>query len=303
MRLVTIVLAGWLIAFSSAGYALDLYVAVDGNDAWTGQTPSAVKDSDDGPFATLERARDAIRQICAQQGLPADGVTVHLRGGVYHRDKAFELSLADTGTQACPIVYRAYKDEEVTISGGLPITDFTPVSDKAILDRLDPSGHGKVLQANLKSQGFTDFGKLLPRGFGRGGKPAGFELFFQDKPMTMARWPNEGYVRIAEVPDGPQGGKFVYEGDRPERWKQADDVWLHGFWTHNWADSYESVKSIDTENKVIATNPPHGTYGYKAKARYYALNLLEEIDRPGEWYLDRAKGVLYFWPPASVDDC
>jgi len=41
MRLVTLVLVGWLIAFSSAGYALDLYVAVDGNDAWTGRAPAA----------------------------------------------------------------------------------------------------------------------------------------------------------------------------------------------------------------------------------------------------------------------
>lgn len=302
MRPTCLVLFMCVVAISPVVQALDLYVAMDGNDAWSGRAPVVTADSVDGPFATLERARDEILQIRARQGLPAEGVTVHLREGVYHRDKVFELSLADTGTQACPIVYRAYKDEEVIISGGLPITDFTPVSDKAILDRLDPSGHGKVLQSNLKSQGFTDFGRLLPRGFGRGGKPAGFELFYQDKPMTMARWPNEGYVRIAEVPDGPQGGKFVYQGDRPERWKHADDVWLHGFWTHNWADSYESVREIDTESKVIATNPPHGTYGYKANARYYALNLLEEIDRPGEWYLDRATGILYFWPPASIDN-
>ena len=58
MRLITVVLAGWLITFSSAGYALDLYVVVDGNDAWTGQTPLAAKDSDDGLFATLDTDED-----------------------------------------------------------------------------------------------------------------------------------------------------------------------------------------------------------------------------------------------------
>ena len=28
------------------------------------------------------------------------------------------------------------------------------------------------------------------------------------------------------------------------------------------------------------------------------MNLLEELDQPGEFYIDRAKGLLYFWPPS-----
>jgi len=32
---------------------------------------------------------------------------------------------------------------------------------------------------------------------------------------------------------------------------------------------------------------------------YCAFNLLEEIDQPGEWYLGRGTGVLYFYPPSD----
>jgi hypothetical protein len=60
-----------------------LYVAVDGNDAWSGRLAKTKSDKSDGPFASLDRARDEIRKLRASQGLPSDGVTVVVRGGTY----------------------------------------------------------------------------------------------------------------------------------------------------------------------------------------------------------------------------
>ena len=60
------------------------------------------------------------------------------------------------------------------------------------------------------------------------------------------------------------------------------------------------MKSIDTARREIITYPPQGVYGYAKGKRYYAFNILEELDEPGEWYLDRNSGVLYFWPPAPL---
>ncbi len=281
--------------------ALDLYISPHGNDTWSGRLAEANADRTDGPFATLERARDEIRRVrTAAQDL-TEPVTVHLRAGVYVRDNAFELTAQDRGMPRAPITYRAHKQERVRLTGGRRITDFAPLMDEAILERLDPAARANVLQADLRAAGIDDFGNLTPRGFGRAVQPAALELFFDDKPMTLARWPNEGWVRIADVPDGKDGGKFTYGGDRPERWRHADDVWLHGFWTWDWADSFEHVARIDTDRNEIATDPPHGVYGYKQGARYYALNLLEELDQPGEWYLDRTTGKLYFWPPSPID--
>ncbi|MBI4580169.1 MAG: right-handed parallel beta-helix repeat-containing protein, partial [Planctomycetes bacterium] len=153
-----------------------------------------------------------------------------------------------------------------------------------------------------KAQGITDFGRLTPRGFGRAITPAAMELFFNGQPMRLARWPNDGWAKLAAVPgDKADGGQFNFDGDRPARWTKADDLWVHGFWTWDWADSYVKVKSIDLEARLITSEPPHGVYGYKAGARYYALNLLEELDQPGEYVIERASGTLYFWPPAGID--
>ncbi len=278
-----------------------LYVATNGSDQWSGRLGAPKADASDGPFATLARARDEIRKLKQAGPLPDGGVTVYVRGGVYALTRTLELGKQDGGTAETPIVYRGHADEGVRVIGGRALSGFKPVTNKDALDRLEPSARGKVLQVDLKALGITDYGKLTRRGFGQPGHPAAMELFFQDRPMTLARYPNEGWLKIKSAPAGKDGGKFTYEGDRPKRWSKADDIWVHGYWTQDWADSYEKVKSIDTKTRTIETAAPHGVYGYTPGKRFYAHNLLEELDAPGEWYVDRKTGVLYFWPPAPIE--
>jgi len=254
----------------------------------------------DKPFASLEKARNAVRDLKQKGGLPAGGVAVLVRGGTYSLSKSFRLNQLDSGSEIAPIVYRSYKNEEVHLIGGRQLSGFAPVTNPAILKRLDASARGKVVQIDLKASGITDFGNLAVRGFGKPQNPSGLQLYFNGRPMTLARWPNSGWAKIAATPAGPNGGRFQYDGDRPARWSNDDEIWLHGYWTWDWADSYTKVTSIDPRSRQIVTQSPHGVYGYKAGARYYALNILEELDAPGEWYLDRKSGILYFWPPESL---
>jgi hypothetical protein len=253
------------------------------------------------PFASLPQARDAIRALRKAGQLSPGTTTVWIRGGTYPIEKTFELAAEDAGTETSPIVYRAWPNEEVRLTGGREVTLWKPVTNEAVLRRLAPDARGNVLQADLKAQGITDFGQIRPRGFGRPVYPAGLELFFQDRPMQLARYPNTGWLLVAGTPAGKQGGKFTYQGNRPKRWAGSDDIWVHGYWTFDWADSYERIDSIDTERRQITTRPPHGAYGYEKGKRYYVLNVLEELDQPEEWYLDRPAGILYFWPPAPID--
>ena len=281
-----------LLCLSLCAAHAEFYVSTTGSDSYPGTRAR--------PFATLDRARDAIRAIKKIGALPAGGVTVWVRGGVYPIASTFALTAEDSGAKDSPVIYRACDGEQVQLIGGIEITGFKPVRDSGTIERFDPAARGRVLQADLKAQGITDYGQMRPRGFGRPVDPAGLELFFNGIPMTLAGWPNNGWTQIAAVPADPNGGRFNYDGDRPSRWAKADDIWLHGYWTWPWADSYEKVQSIDTKNKEIATCPPHGVYGYKAQRRYRALNVLEELDAPGEWYLDRKTGILYFWPPKPI---
>lgn len=269
----------------------EFYVSPQGKDSNFGD--------ENAPFATLERARDAIRDLKQTGNITKEGVVVWVRGGVYPRDHTFELTDKDSASPDMPIVYRAYKDETPRIIGGKTISGFTPVADPAVLARLTPEAQKNVLQADLKAQGITVFGKMTRRAQGPSYFPTPLELFFQGKPMQIARWPNAGeWTTIAAVPAGPNGGKFTYDSDRPLKWKTSTDIWVHGYWTWDWADSYENILTIDPQKREIATVPPHGAYGYTAGKRFYFLNVLEELDSPGEYFLDRNSGILYFWPPA-----
>ena len=93
---------------------------------------------------------------------------------------------------------------------------------------------------------------------------------------------------------------FTYSGDRPRRWKDTSDLWVHGYWSWDWANSYERVASIDLDHRLVKTAPPYGLYGFRKGQRFYFLNVLEELDQPGEWFLDRKTGMLYFWPPKPI---
>jgi hypothetical protein len=285
--------------------AADYYVSPSGDDANPG--------SESRPFATLEKARDAARAL-RHEGQPIPGgVTIWLRGGDYVRTAALALTVEDSGTADSPVVWRSRKDETVRLLGGRQLTGFQPVSDTEVLARLDEQVRGRVREVDLRALGIADFGDLSSRGFGRPTVPSHCELFFGGNPMTVARWPNEGqWSQIAGFPeanaqDDGHGGKigqladgFFYSGDRPRRWRDTGSVWVHGYWSWDWANSYERVAALDLEQRLIQTAPPYGQYGFRSGQRFYFLNVLEELDQPGEWFLDRTSGKLYFWPPEEV---
>ncbi|HJN17647.1 MAG TPA: right-handed parallel beta-helix repeat-containing protein, partial [Armatimonadota bacterium] len=270
---------------------LQLFVGPDGKATNRG--------THNAPFATLTQARDAIRAL---DELPDGGVAVNVLPGAYEATSTFALEADDSGTEAQPITYRAHRKGTVRFSGGVAVTGFAPVTDAGILARMPEEAHGHVMQADLRAQGITEYGELMPRGTGRPAAPV-LEVFFDDVPMKPARWPNDGFVKTGAIID--KGSKdperdaiFTYDGERPSRWLQAKDAWLFGFWRHLWADDTLAVRGIDPDTHQIRAAPT--SYGEVIGGMpYAAFNLLEEIDEPGEWYLDRMAGVLYLYPPSD----
>jgi hypothetical protein len=225
-----------------------------------------------------------------------------------------ELTEHDSGTQDAPIIWRSYENERVRILGGIVLNDFQQVTDEKVLSRFDKTAQGLVVQCDISKQGIEDFGTLKSRGFGRGALPSHGELFFDGNPMTLARWPNEGgWDHILNFPkeSGADDGHgttmgelskgFYYESDRPSRWGKSDQIWIHGYWAYDWANSYERVVELDPAKQFIKTAKPYGNYGFNKMQRFYFLNVLEEIDEPGEWYVDTESKILYFYPPQNIN--
>jgi hypothetical protein len=282
--------------------AVEFFVAPTGNDAHPGTAEQ--------PFATLERARDALRAMRKAEGQSWGGATIWLRAGDYCRTASLELTSEDSGTAQAPVTWRAYPREAARLLGGRALTGFQAVTDPAVLARINEQARDSIRQIDLRALGIHEFGTMQSRGFSRPTTPAHCELFCDGQPMTLARWPNVGeWLQIAgiveaQAQDDGHGTKigrledgFLIDTDRPWAWQDTGDVWVHGYWSWDWANSYERVALLDRGQRLVKTAPPHGLYGFRKGQRFHFLNVLEELDQPGEWFLDRAAGRLYLWPP------
>jgi hypothetical protein len=298
MRLNTTFLTfGMVIAFVGLPAVAEsgFYVATNGSDANPGTRGR--------PFRTFQRAREAVRgvgQTTARR--------VIVRGGVYELSASFALGQLDSGTPEQPVVWEAAKGENVRLQGGrkLPASVWQTVDDDATLQRLEPVARGKVRKADLKTLGIS----TPPFSTTYHGAPPGPELFCGDQRMKLACWPNRGWATIARIVesgsrprDGDQAGRlgvFEYSGDRPSKWRAADGVWLQGYWCYDWYDEVIRVAAVDAATHQITLAAPHVyslMQGNPSPRRYRALNVLEELDQPGEFVVNTSAGVVFFWPP------
>ncbi len=277
-----------------------LFVKPDGADGNNGRT-------EDAAFASLAGARDEIRKIKSMGGLPKGGIAVEIAGGKYVLQDTLQFNEADSGTADSPIIYGAVGDGPVELLGGriLKSSELSPVTDQAMLKRLDSTAVSKVLCASIKKLGLSHAGPFPMKFDDSGGV---FELFWNGKRLPLSRWPNEGWVTMKKAivnGDAKTPGTFEYRDERPSRWMDNSNIWLKGQWRVGWEEPAIKVSKIDTAAHTItfATGIQAGI-GNKysrpdgnGKEQWCALNLPEEIDRPGEWAIDFATDMLFFWPP------
>jgi hypothetical protein len=278
--------------------ALVLHVAPDGNDQAAGSATA--------PLASLTGARDALRKWRASSGdtLPLGGARVVVHGGQYTARDTWRLEKADSGTASAPIVYEAAAGESPVLTGGVRLSAWHAVTDAKVLDRLAPEVKTRVQQADLAALGVSDYGDATDL-------RRAPELFVDGTAQTLAEWPNTGFVATGDILgadtfkvwnsiDGCKDGKFRFVEDQPKAWIDEPDVRLYGYWFWDWYEEFQKVASIDAEARTFTLDTPYSQYGYRKGQRYRAVNVLRELDKPGEWYLDREQGRVY-WLPAESD--
>ena len=283
-----------LALLSLPAFAADFYVAPNGDDKFSGTFPAPYAARSDGPFLTLQHARDHLRQlIFAARHAPLNpdprtlnpAHTVHIRAGVYELPAGMTLGPEDSGT-----TWRNYQSETPILIGGRRISNFTP-------------HQGQILKADLTAAGLKN--------------PAFKQLIFAGERQHLARYPNYD-------DKNPYGGGFAYADGKPiniyqevpgenkhtlvykltdaRTWAHPEEVEVFVFPRYHWWNNIEPIKSIDPATRTI-TLAKDVSYAIRPADRYYFQNALEELDAPGEWYLDKRTATLYFWPvgTASAD--
>ncbi len=268
--------------------SINFYVATNGSDT-TGDGSLSK------PFATLEKARDTVRAYKIAHGLPPGGITVWLRGGKYYRSMTFALAAADSGAAGSPVIYRSYPGETAVITGGKSVTAWSPAVNSPLAAYLNPAVISKIYVADLKAQGIPYVATMD----GDGSK-YGMQFISNGQPMTLARYPNAGYVNIGNVANAGNvtgtSGVFNYTDNEPNTWHDTSRLWLNGYFYYGWYQRHSNVSSLDAAQKLITMAQPSPPYGFRTGQWYQYENIIEELDAPGEWYLEPVSGLLYFYP-------
>lgn len=264
------------------------YVSTKGNDNASGTL--------NRPFRTAQKA------LAAAEKHQTDTVEILFRGGTYQLSESVRIKGKN-------IILRPYDSEKVAFSGGISIgsNKIKAIKDEAVKSRIQDDVKDKVKEIDVKSMN-VELAGISPKGFGRAALPSWSELFVNGKPQHLSRWPNDSTVLIGKIRctgDIPRDKKFgigdpvfEYLEDRPSSWKSAEDMWIAGYFAYGYADDMIPVKSIDPSEKTITAAIPT-MYGFLTGAsfrRWYALNLIEEIDEPGEYVIDKKQGKIYFLP-------
>ena len=293
------------LGFAATASAIEIHVSPAGNDSNPGTR--------EAPVATLRAAQQCVRHYKSIWHQP-ETITVVIAAGNYELDEPLVFNGLDSGDPDHPVVWQAAPGARVSLCGGvnIPGSAFGRVKDPAIRRRLNPKAASHIVCADLRALGIDSFGEIVQYGHSASVPVAPLELFFDGEPMELARYPNEGWIRIGEVLDpgssprvgdySDRPGVFRYTDDRHAAWAGLKDVWLQGTFNYGFADDNIRVASIDPGKGTVTLASPH-LYGIASGAayqHYFAYNILEELDRPSEWYLDRESGILYFYPPSDI---
>lgn len=249
--------------YSFALSAADFYISPQGSDSWSGTLASPNTQGSDGPFATLERARDAVQEL---KKTKSTDILVLIRSGNYLLQKTVVFGLADSGVGNSSITYAAYPNETPVFSSGYEVTGWTKVTGK--LAGLPKAAEGKVLVANTSKKFLTlyDSEGMLPRA--------------QSEKLSSLK--------------GSTNNKLLFQQGRLKNWSNVTDVEVIVRPTRAWVMNVLPLSSVD-EEKNIAYTSVNATYGMTKKG-FWVENVIEELNKPGEWALNTKTGKVYLWP-------
>lgn len=256
-----------------------IYVSCDGDDNAEG--------TEEAPFKTIEHAL-----IAAYLKGSENPVSICLKEGEYFYPDGLEIDYYNN------IRIRAMGDN-VRITGGTELDNskFTTVTDSSVLNKIPASARGKVVEYDLGAEGYTGFGGATPRKYGEELVPMPI-ITMNKREMTNARWPNDGFAKIVNFTQ-QQNLSFVTDSMNVDAWPSNGNACIFGYWCYNWAPDTFKIASKEG-NTVTVDGVP--TYGAREGAWYYVYNLIEELDVPGEWYIDADTDILYVYPYEDITD-
>jgi len=277
----------------------DFYVAPNGNDAWSGRLPAPNPGKTDGPFATIGRARDAVRAI--KKDAPPRDFRILIRGGTYRLRETVTFSVADSAPRGHSITYAAFPGETPVFTATVPIRGWRKADPP-------PAGLPAAARDHVWVADVSDIRAIRESVAGRTANSAPAwpfrTLYCRGRRLDRARGP--GFRPTNATPRGRVWNQRVLHfppgavRDWPDLRNGELVVVPCFFWTMN----ILPLGTVDEEAGVLQTTEPAtypmGRNGMTDRPSAWIENVIEVLDQPGEWVLDAAAPKLYYWPKDGV---
>lgn len=289
-----------------------VFVSVNGNDQNEGTLQHPVK--------TIQGAVNKLAAVDHDSG------KILFLPGVYHISQTTLLGQASKLRGDIEIA--AFEKGKVVFSAGIELErrGFLPLSKDSVKARVSREAARNIIVCNILKQSGGNIPPLDGRSFGDEFSAVSPELFEDSIPMRLARWPNDTLLKIRDVnvPGDNRGSgedrreiaglpQFTFEERQHRPWKKTNDIWINGYLSNQWSYSNVKVDSISEADNFVRLNEKvrYGVFSNKDQSTpdiarasssrgFYFYNVLEELDQPGEWYLDRKTGDLYIWPKSGA---
>lgn len=285
-------------------YRIEIHVSNSGSDSNSG---TAAK-----PFATLARAVKAVSDT-PHYGVAVD-VIIH--GGTYKLNGVTELFGANaSGTEDAKVTYKAAGDGEVLFSGfkDIDVSQFTEVTDPDMKARFNPEALPFIGALDLKAQGFDrDNLDMLLGKSKENSTPDTLEYLvmrLNGKEQYIAQWPNYGeFATVGKVLNAGATSRtskdpraiFKYSYSNIGNWADPSTAIIRGYLSNVYLEQWNTIANIDPENQTIQMKYYNASPGLKEGRTWRVLNVAEELDVPGEYFIDLNTMTLYFYPPYKI---
>ncbi|MCM8532629.1 MAG: right-handed parallel beta-helix repeat-containing protein [Lentisphaeraceae bacterium] len=249
----------------------DFYIAKNGSDNWSGTLNKPNKQKTDGPFASLEKARDAVREL---KKTHTKDILVLIRDGLYQFDQTVVFSLQDSGKKNLKITYAAYPEEKPILSAGKEISGFKKVSQ--VIPGLPKEAQGKVWVADVSRK---------------------FLSLYDDQGL-LSRARSEGFIPMK----GSGRNRLRVPDSKLKKWSNLKDAEVFIRPHHAWIVNILPIVSVNQKKQEVATSVD-ATYAMnelhfelKGRESCWIVNVIEELKGPGQWVLNTQERKLYLWP-------
>ena len=194
---------------------------------------------------------------------------VFLRGGIYYLPEPLVFTAQDSGTKDSPLIFQAYEKERPVLSGGVELANL----------KWRPYKNG-IMQAQVPDDLRSE------------------EIFVNGERQILARYPN--FDPSAQYFNG-----FAADAISPQRaarWADPTGGYFHAMHPALWGDFTWRITGKDDQNNVkLEGGWQNNRGGAMHQTIRFVENIFEELDAPGEWFLDAKNHILYFYPPPGLD--